>query len=89
MEGRKNMSNQRGQEQGNKPGQGGTQKPGQGGRSDKPFTRPTPSGVPNEGRGFRGTANQESEADDTDDERDNVASPAWVATRKSRTRNPA
>jgi translation initiation factor IF-2 len=57
-----------GQGQGNKPGQQGDRegqgghKPGQkgGGRegvaggSDKPSTRPTPSGVPNEGRGTEG-----------------------------------
>ena len=65
MEDRKNVSKQGGQGQGNKPGQDGSQKPrqgggqpgrreGQGGTSDKPSTRPTPSGVPNEGRRSEG-----------------------------------
>jgi hypothetical protein len=51
-------SNQGGQGQGNKPGQGGGQQ-GQGG-GDKSTTRPTPSGVPNEGRG---TENQHRRQD--------------------------
>ncbi len=60
METRDRKSNQGGQGQGNKSGKGrgqrGNENPEQGGRegesgSDKPSTRPTPSGVPNEGRG--------------------------------------
>lgn len=69
MENKDRTSNQGGQGQGNKPGQGGSQqggnqKSGQGGSqpggresqgtSDKPTTRPTPSGVPNEGRSTAG-----------------------------------
>lgn len=56
MEDRKNVSNQGGQGQGNKPGKGGQQggREGQGGSSDKPSTRPTPGGVPNEGRRTEG-----------------------------------
>ena len=64
MEDRTNVSNQGGQGRGNKPdeqggrqGQGGNKRgqqgggrEGAGGSSDKPSTRPTPSGVPNEGR---------------------------------------
>jgi hypothetical protein len=123
----------------NKPGQQGGNKPDEGsredrsGRSDKPTTRPSPSGVPNEGRraegqhdrlghgaperpggyrggrqetggipnpddrddstsagSFRGTADHETGAADTEDERDNVASPGRVSTRKvnRQTRNP-
>ena len=46
------------------PGEGGqrqgNQKPGQGG-SDKPTTRPTPSGVPNEGRSTAGSEGRQDQ----------------------------
>ena len=137
-----NKPGQGGQQPGqgrNKPGQQGGNMPDEGsrddrfGRTDKPTSRPSPSGVPNEGRrsegqhdrlghgaqerqggykggrqetggipnpddrddstsagSFRGTADQETDADDAEDERDNVASPGRVATRKvnRQTRNP-
>jgi translation initiation factor IF-2 len=61
MENTDRTRNQGGQGQGNKPGQGGGQQQGgQGGREGQGGSRqpgrPTPSGVPNEGRG---TGNQD------------------------------
>jgi hypothetical protein len=53
-QGQENESGQGGSQQGGREGQGGNQKTGQGG-SDKPTTRPTPSGVPNEGRSTAGS----------------------------------
>ena len=71
MENRDRTTNQGGQGQGNKPGQGGSQKPGQGGgqqggregqgQSDKPSTRPSPSGVPNEGRSTAGSEGRQDQ----------------------------
>jgi hypothetical protein len=51
MENRDRTSNEGGQGQGNKPGQGGGQHQGD---IEKPDGRPTPSGVPNEGRSTEG-----------------------------------
>ena len=51
---------QRGSQQGGRADQGAKRKPEPGG-SDKPTTRPTPSGVPNEGRSTAGSEGRQDQ----------------------------